>query len=570
MEMVVDVSQGDSIVENDGQEIFTLYQCLQSSCAVGGNSKENAQNAEPIHSSSAKALTEKLHLKYSQKPWTETIKLARFCLEKPTRTALKELLDFPVQNCMKKLQNALKVRSISAVVDRLGSISKQKGVVSHLSPTGTACYITSDMFYIEVQMRDNGDVVDVKLAHHGETPMTCEELLQHLSVKNFDAFGRSLEGLLNLYQIPGNNEIKAKAYLALQSLEQDLSGISNLFRNASNTERVTEMLHGKVGHLVPRNGGTPMAIEYYAPPPCCLEGKYISVAQMFDRKVFATIGGTNTMHRLPFSPLLANSQPGADGILPLMQPINLVFLPLSDELSMDLPACFFLKFLQPVPIMLHIIQKIQKITGLPVVGMEMAPFYELLVRVTLKEKDCEDEIMMNKSHYFFVSLPDCQKHCYFINYGPGEETTVMGALVSRIPFTLPHHVPAILEVLRHQAAYSTLISSCVSDDSINDDSAEIVHFEIIPQLDTSFCISFQDPAGSTLTTVAVDVLNARQIRCNLYVNPADPTFICNNEFITGVIECYMSIPVTMKAIFKEFLRMNADVKIEDAEVVCST
>lgn len=42
---------------------------------------------------------------------------------------------------------------------------------AHVSPSGTACYITSNMFYIEVQLEKDGNVIDVKLAHFGEAPV---------------------------------------------------------------------------------------------------------------------------------------------------------------------------------------------------------------------------------------------------------------------------------------------------------------------------------------------------------------------------------------------------------------
>lgn len=44
---------------------------------------------------------------------------------------------------------------------------------SHLSASGTECYITSDMFYVEVQLDPAGQLCDVKVAHHGENPMVC-------------------------------------------------------------------------------------------------------------------------------------------------------------------------------------------------------------------------------------------------------------------------------------------------------------------------------------------------------------------------------------------------------------
>lgn len=41
----------------------------------------------------------------------------------------------------------------------------------HVSPSGTTCYITSMMFYVEIQLEKDGDVMDVKLAHFEEAPV---------------------------------------------------------------------------------------------------------------------------------------------------------------------------------------------------------------------------------------------------------------------------------------------------------------------------------------------------------------------------------------------------------------
>lgn len=51
---------------------------------------------------------------------------------------------------------------------------------SHLSPSGTECYITSDMFYVEVQLDASGQLVDVKVAHQGENPTVS--LLTSISI----------------------------------------------------------------------------------------------------------------------------------------------------------------------------------------------------------------------------------------------------------------------------------------------------------------------------------------------------------------------------------------------------
>ncbi|NWI34594.1 MED1 polymerase, partial [Sula dactylatra] len=437
---------------------------------------------------STNALMEQLRLKYKQKPWTETLKLVHFCMDKPLQRPDGNAPGGPLLSCMEKIQRTLNAKSLFSVMNRLESLSKQKGLNAHVSPSGTACYITSNMFYIEVQLEKNGNVMDVKLGHHGEAPVVCDDLAQHLRMKNYDAFGKILEDLSNLYQIPGNSEMKAKGYLALKALEKDLYSLSLLDRT-QDVNRVTEVLHGRVGHLVPRTGATPTNIEFYISPYQVLEAELSPGSQVCGTKTVVTLEGIDTFHKLPLSPLLVDAQAGEDG--------NPVFLPLTDELSMDLPAFFVLKFHQPIPMSSSSIEEIQNLTGIhnlnankkkndlvsgiQITGLKLAPLYELIVQSTLKEK-CSEDLSTHKS-CFFVSLPDCPKHCYFINKG-SEKPDLAGALVSKIPFSHPKCVPGVIEILRHQVAYNSLISSCVSEKHTNEDDSELLYFEVVPHKNT--------------------------------------------------------------------------------------
>ncbi|XP_026509812.2 mediator of RNA polymerase II transcription subunit 1-like [Terrapene carolina triunguis] len=348
--------------------------------------------------------------------------------------------------------------------------------------------------------------------------------------------------------------MKAKVYLALQSLEKDLYSMSLLYRT-QDANRVTEVLHGKAGHLVQRTGGTPMNIEYYLSPYQVLEEELNPGSQVCGTKVFVTVGSSNTTHKLPISPLIVDSQAG-DG--------NPAFLPLTDELSMDLSACFFLMFHQPFPMSSSSIQEIQKLTGISIDGLKLASLHALIVQFTFNDEYKEDLAMNNSC--FFVSLPDCPKHSYFINKGT-EKSGITGALVSKIPFTHPKCVPAIIEILRHQVAYNTLIGSCLSENTINEDCSELLYFEVSPQKGTSFSISFQHPMGESLACVVADVLSARQIRCSLHTNPQDVTLNCCNDFITRVMERCMSVPLVMRAIFKNAVTMKVDGEIQNMEVI---
>ncbi|NXH72966.1 MED1 polymerase, partial [Hydrobates tethys] len=510
---------------------------------------------------STNALMEQLRLKYQQKPWTETLKLVHFCMDKPLQRPVSNAPDGPLLSCMEKIQRTLNAKSLFSVMNRLESLSKQKGLNAHVSPSGTACYITSDMFYIEVQLEKDGKVTDVKLAHLGEAPVVCDDLVQHLRMKNYDAFGKSLEDLSSLYQISGNSEMKAKGYIALQALEKDLYSMSLLDRT-QDVNRVTEVLHGKVGHLVPRTGGTLMNIEFYISPYQVLEAELNPGSQVCGTKTVVTVEGTDTLHKLPLSPLLVDSQAGEDG--------NPVFLPLTDELSMDLPAFFVLKFHQPIPMSSSTIEEIQRLTGIhnlnankknhlvsgiQITGLKLAPLNELIVQSTLKEK-CSEDLFTHKS-CFFVSLPDCPKHCYFINKG-SEKSDLGGALVSKIPFSHPKCVPGVIEILRHQVAYNSLISSCVSEKHINEDDSELLYFEVVPHKNTSFSVFFPHPVKENLACVVIDVITSREIQCRLYLNPQDPTLNSSDDFIARAVKRCMSVPVVMRAIFRNAAKVKAD------------
>ncbi|XP_027531667.1 mediator of RNA polymerase II transcription subunit 1-like isoform X9 [Neopelma chrysocephalum] len=386
---------------------------------------------------------EQLCLKYQQRPWTETLRLVYFCMDNPLRRPVSHAPDSPLLSCMEKIERTLHAKSMFSVMNALESLSRQKGLNVHVSPSGTACYITSMMFYLEVQLEKDGSLMDVKLAHFGEAPVVCDDLVQLL---------RPLK----------------KTFIQ------------------------------------------------------CL---FWAGSQVCGTKTVVTIEGTDMLHKLPLSPLIVDPQSGEDS--------NPAFLQLTDELSMDLPALFVLKFHQPVPMSSSSIEDIHRLTGIQISGLKLAPLYELIAWSALKEK-CREDLSANES-CFFVSLPDCPKHCYFINKG-SEKSDLAGALVSKIPFSHPKCVPGVIEILRHQVAYNTLISSCVSDKHINEDDSELLYFEVVPHRNTSFCVFFLHPVKENLACVMIDVITSREVHCHLQLNPQDPALSCSDDFIARAVK----------------------------------
>ncbi|XP_075631596.1 mediator of RNA polymerase II transcription subunit 1 isoform X3 [Balearica regulorum gibbericeps] len=505
-------------------------------------------------------LLERLHAKYNQnRPWTETMKLVRQVMTKEKRVVMNSGGHQHLVSCLETLQKALKVSSLPAMTDRLESIARQNGLGSHLSANGTECYITSDMFYVEVQLDPTGLLCDVKVAHHGENPVSCPELVQHLREKNFDEFSKHLRGLVNLYKLPGDNKLKTKMYLALQSLELDLSKMAGMYWQATNANPLDKILHGSVGYLTPRSGGLLMNLKYYVSPYDLFEdgtGAPIilhenNVPRSLGMNVSVTVEGTMTMYKLPIAPLIMGSHPVDSKGTPS-------FSSITSANSVDLPACFFLKFPRPVPVSRAFIQKLQGCTGIPLFDTPptFVPLYELITQFELSKE--ADPLPLIHNMRFYAALPG-QQHCYFLNKDAPlpDGRSLQGTLISKIAFQHPGRVPLILNLIRHQVAYNTLIGSCVKRTVLKEDSPGILQFEVCPLSDSCFSVSFQHPVNDSLVCVVMDVQDSTHVNCKLYKGLSD-ALICTDDFIAKVVQRCMSIPVTMRAIRRKAETIQAD------------
>uniref|UniRef100_A0A8K9UF93 Mediator of RNA polymerase II transcription subunit 1 n=1 Tax=Oncorhynchus mykiss TaxID=8022 RepID=A0A8K9UF93_ONCMY len=504
------------------------------------------------------ALLERLHAKHNaSRPWQETSKVVRQAMEKrgQMNAAGHQLL----LTCLETLQKALKVSSLPSMTDRLESIARQNMLGSHLSPSGTECYITSDMFYVEVQLDTAGQLVDVKVAHHGENPAVST--IPYLQDKNFEEFSKHLKGLVNLYKLPGDNKLKTKMYLALQSLELDLTKMMHMFRLATNANTVETILHGSVGLLTARSGGHLVSLQCYVSPYDVFEERTGSQLNFTDTNVPRSLGvsvsvtveGTSSIYKLPIAPLITGSHPVDNKGTPS-------FSSVTNSNCVDLPASFFLKMNLPMPFSLSFIQRMGNATGIPVFETPptLSPLYELIVQNQLQEEGGNPLTAPTHAMRFYASLPD-QQHCYFLNGdAPVQDGhSLQGTLVSKIPFRHPAQVPALLDVIRHQAAANTLIGSCVKRTFIKDDTPGLLQFEVCPLTDSSFSVSFQHPVNESLVCVVMEVIDSRQVSCKLYKGLSD-ALICTDDFITKVVQRCMSIPVTMRAIRRKAETIQAD------------
>ncbi|KAL6094955.1 med1 [Pungitius sinensis] len=528
---------------------------------VHGDRIKSEEVTESEKQSRMAALLEKLHAKHNaSRPWQETCKVVRQAMEK--RSVMNAAGHQLVLTCLETLQRALKVSSLPSMTDRLESIARQNLLGSHLSPSGTECYITSDMFYVEVQLDTNGQLVDVKVAHQGENPTSCPELIQHLREKNFEEFSKHLKGLVELYKLPGDNKLKTKMYIALQSLELDLTKMMHMFRLATNANAVETILHGGVGLLTARSGGHLVSLQCYVSPYDLFDEGLSTQLNIPDGNiprslgvsVFVTIEGTSAVYKLPIAPLVTGSHPVDNKGTPS-------FSTVTNSNCVDLPACFFLKMNRPMPFSLSFIQRLESATSIPVFERppSLSPLYQLIVHSQHQlSKEGSTAPLPSHNMHFYSVLPD-QQHCYFLNGdAPVQDgRCLQGALVSKIPFRHPGQVPLLLDIIRHQAAYNNLVGSCVKRTSIKEDSAGLLQFEVCPLTDSSFSVSFQHPVNESLVCVVMEVIDSRQVSCKLYKGLSD-ALICTDEFITKVVQRCMSIPVSMRAIRRKAETIQAD------------
>ncbi|XP_014036434.2 mediator of RNA polymerase II transcription subunit 1-like isoform X2 [Salmo salar] len=484
----------------------------------------------------SKSFISDLHSKYAEKTWNETFKLVRRCMDK-SRGDTKPCE--PLIRCLKILHESLNVLSLSAMASRLEIIAKQRGMGSHLSPTETTCYLTADMFYLEVLLLPGGEVEDVKLAQHGEAPVSSESLLQLLKSKKFEEFSVKLKGLSSLYNIPGDNETKIKVYTALQFLGKDLQKISHLPRALREYNLQVDMiLNGRIGYLLAGSEGIPMTIQYYISPSDILlmsDSERCSVGQL----ALVTVGPTDCTHKLQMASVIPQPpQLDAQG-LPL-------FSPLCEVLSGMMPACFQLKLQPPLPMLSSFVEKLSQITDVAIADTDLqwAPFPQLMM--TLLRENGGDKTWDGQDAHFLVPLPGREMHSYVLPGAAWEEAALRGALVSTIPFTHPAHVPALLELLRHQCAINTLLASCITSHRPSPGPVCDLYCEVLPESGSSLSVTFHLSDSDSLSVLLVNVADSQKLTCSLFAVRSEDQSM--DEYVSRVLKRCMSIPVTMRAL----------------------
>ncbi|XP_044734754.1 mediator of RNA polymerase II transcription subunit 1 [Chrysoperla carnea] len=502
-------------------------------------------------------MMEKLRSKAGQfKTFQETSKNVRMTmLDK--RYALDSVDKAQHQKCLDTLQHCIKVTSFQSMVERLESLTRQLGLKFTVGPSGAELFISSDMFYLEVILEPNergGGVRDVKIHHEGKNEQqSCAELVHCLSRQDFADFTLQLEGLASIYQLNAEKKVKSKAFSALQALETDLNTLGQL--QTYMKEQPFNLLHkSPVGILEKRRGGHAMKLTYLVSPYELIDtargrADPLTVERVISRKLgysaTVCIEGS-TAHKLPITPIISvNRNINTNNNTPS-------YAPLTPQNSAVIPAYFTLRLSKQMCVCTVLAKRIQALTQLEC--GDLSTTHPLLSLITQLASDGQLDCANNRG--MFVTLPD-QQHCYFLTEG----RNLQGVVINSIPFTHPAHVPQILSLLRQQALFNTVLSSCIRPNS-KQDLENMIMFEVNALSWQNLSISLEHPIEESMATADIDLTDISNVTCKIYGpnnTNGEPCEILS-EIATKVLQRCLSIPVTMRAVIKAWEEMHESKK----------
>lgn len=429
---------------------------------------------------------------------------------------------------------------------------------------GRDVFINSDMFYVEVRMEADGTVSEVKVAHTGD-PESCPELTRILREGDYDEFLCHLQGLCDLYQLSHDTFQKPKFLAALKAVETDINMMAMLFGpELSSTDAI---MRCPVGFVTARQGGRRMRLAYFASPYELLDVNKPGHDRQFTKEdppprdfgyqVFVSLEQSQKA-TLPISPLML--EPVRYNMLGWDSSIK--YQVLNDNNSEEFNASFVLELCKPLPAAVEVVQKIYEAVCKPgnFSHSSRVPIDSLVIREHLKEKNVLHEETGNT---FYASLPQ-HFHTYHVTESqstPDElvQSSGMGLLLYRIAFTHPSHIPKVLELLRRQAMFNTLLRSALRSHKPPKKKAdcEEYRFELRASDPFTLTVTFEHPCTTSMASIDFQVTPDHTVKATLNTVPGKPLF-CSNDYISRVIQRCLSIPAAMRCIIRKAQSVKLD------------
>ena len=446
------------------------------------------------------ALMERIRFKQaevSQKSLAETSKLVRMSMA--DRRHSLDINDKAVlRSCLDTLQSSISVRSVTGMSERLETTARQLGLkfmpVHSASSITHNFYISTETFYVEIIIDKTGSILETRINHQnsqGSTQSTIQapEISECLSRGDFDKFVDHLKGLISVYDLADCSHVdKSRAWQALFHLEHDLTLLAS---GQSWVTDINQMIHKTgLGMVHNRSGGLPMKLRYFLPPYELLDMKQKTLLPMNQSTITSqdlgfcatiTLKSSKEPYLLPMSSLI--SPMGED-------------LQITNSNAIPLPAHFALVLDSPLPVSLSLLKQIISVTNIDCLNSDNSPLLALIVK-----QASDGALDPSNNRGLFVTLPD-QQHCYFMT----ETADLVGQLIEMIPFRHPNQVSAIIDILRRQALFNTLVSSCVRTNSLEDvDTSTMFEVTCLDPTCQTLSVSFEHPTEETMATAELSL-----------------------------------------------------------------
>ncbi|KAL7059152.1 hypothetical protein AAHC03_013538 [Spirometra sp. Aus1] len=483
--------------------------------------------------------------------------------------------DYPA--CLRKTAFCARFATLRNQLDRIAlqcdmKINQTGPITTALGqPAGIAWRLSSECFAVVVSAvpiegyslppgttPPQDDLASVSAVHfefNQEKPVLCEELVDELRKRNYNALLAHITNLLALYNVPGDRSHRCRAFLCLRVLEEDLAVLSaaastdsgggavnpppvNLSpRTASEVATLVQSINfSAIGQIEPRAGGRFAALTYFVSPAQEAIAKSSIVKRTSSptslrgllKGFFAFVGLRATtdkiQHNLPFIPLV-NLQKDESGL-------NIAQFATADNIKCGPIAAEFVLFLHP-PLILtaEATADVEKITGIPLVSSDNCPpepVHSLILR-----RHNQEALRLVDVH---MSLPNRSQHVYHLR--PEHSNKLQGYCVTEIAFTSPSQLPALISLLRRNAAWLSFVESFVLHPKkpVSKDEALSFKFDVSMSSMDELCVAFPHPCALERKVQVyicfgnLGVKSARVSGCNLAeqlegstVTPPDPT-----------------------------------------------
>ena len=127
-----------------------------------------------------------------------------------------------------------------------------------------------------------------------------------------------------------------------------------------------------------------------------------------------------------------------------------------------------------------------------------------------------------------------------------------GYKIKKIPFSHPAQVPRILAILRQQAVFNSVISSCIRSSGIQDLEKSIL-LEVSCMDLSRLCVTFELSQG--MATFELDFSDFQNVQCKLHrLSSANDPNGPNTLMAKQVFEKTLSLPLTMRSLIKQALK----------------